>query len=176
MLGCVCVALLLHILRNPLAMNHDVAALLQMSKMMVQGATPYLDFNCFNPPMIIYMGMVPALLAQLLSVHIIPVFTLLVFLLAVWSTLTIWYLLYKAQPATGILGSTLIPLFFMGLTFVFPMHQSEKKEGRIEEHEEVLSLSELVVKVGNLEDECQAHEKKRDQSAPQYAGCGLGLV
>ena len=118
-LGCLIVGLFLLIVTRPLVMNHDAAALLQMSKMLLEGAVAYVDFNCFNPPLIIYLGVIPSFLARLLSVHIIPAFLMVVLLVAVWSTLTIWYLQKRARPSSGWIESALVPALYLGLTFLY---------------------------------------------------------
>ncbi|MGO9567905.1 MAG: hypothetical protein ACLP5H_10220 [Desulfomonilaceae bacterium] len=83
----VILALLSLIMLNPMHINKDCMIYLEMGKMLVQGKLPYVDFGEVNPPLIIYLSAIPALMAKLLPLNIILIFLLLVWGLVVWSTL-----------------------------------------------------------------------------------------
>lgn len=69
---------------RPLLVFADQSVYLAMGKLLLQGQVPYLDFFDFNPPLIMYLSMVPNLAADWLSLPL-P----LVFNLFVWLTLLV---------------------------------------------------------------------------------------
>lgn len=52
---------------NPLAIGCDTAMYLQCGQFLKEGLLPYVDFQDLNPPLIMYLGLLPALLAPLLG-------------------------------------------------------------------------------------------------------------
>jgi hypothetical protein len=67
--------------------NHDAALYLDCGIRLASGQRPYVDFLDLNPPLIMYLSVLPALLARALSIHVIVAFHLLVFALALASAL-----------------------------------------------------------------------------------------
>jgi hypothetical protein len=65
--------------------NHDVAYCLYGADLLFQGKTLYIDWTDINPPLIYYLGLFPALVSRILSVHLIFAFSLSVFALFTWS-------------------------------------------------------------------------------------------
>lgn len=82
----VVLALLALIVLNPMHVNKDCLVYLEMGEMLVQGKLPHVDFGDVNPPLIIYLSAIPALMAKLLPLNKILIFLLLVWGLVVWST------------------------------------------------------------------------------------------
>ncbi|MEW6237054.1 MAG: hypothetical protein AB1656_16845 [Candidatus Omnitrophota bacterium] len=70
--------LFLSILCLPYRVNQDCAIFLQCGMNLLEGKKPYIDFVDINPPLIMYLNIVPAGAAQLLHLHIFPVFQILV--------------------------------------------------------------------------------------------------
>jgi len=84
------------IIHNPFRISHDCAGILQTTQMIIlDGKRPYTDIELINPPLIFYLNSIPVLIAHFFSVSIISVFSLLVFGLTIWSTLTIRHLLSR---------------------------------------------------------------------------------
>jgi hypothetical protein len=72
-----------------------------MAARVLEGEVPYVDFIETNPPLIIYLNIVPAYLAGLLGMGKILAFTLGVHFLAVLTTCELAYLLSKLRPQLG---------------------------------------------------------------------------
>ena len=81
--------ILLYLVAHPLQIDHDCAAYLVEASRLLDGDIPYVDFVELNPPMAIYLNVIPAIIARLLPIHIIFAFLLSVFSLILWSTWTI---------------------------------------------------------------------------------------
>ena len=79
--------LLLEIFLNPYKIHYDCAMHLEAGRMMLQGKVLYLDFYDANPPLICYLNIIPALIAQFFSLKAPLAFSLFVFLLVVATTL-----------------------------------------------------------------------------------------
>ncbi|MEN8158910.1 MAG: hypothetical protein ABFS41_02430 [Myxococcota bacterium] len=78
--------LLVWIVYHPFRVNHDCAYLLEGAAKVLAGESLYVDFVDSNPPMIIYLNMIPAWAGKTLSVNPILPFSLSVFALVAWST------------------------------------------------------------------------------------------
>jgi hypothetical protein len=78
--------LLVWIVHHPVRINHDCAYLLEGAAKILEGQSLYLDFVDSNPPMIVYLNMIPAWVAKTLSVNPILPFSLSVFGLVAGST------------------------------------------------------------------------------------------
>jgi hypothetical protein len=81
----------------PLRANHDVAFFLYGGDLLLHGKTLYIDWSDFNPPLIFYLGVIPALVSKVLSIHVIFAFSLLVFALVTWSAVCIRRQLMHAE-------------------------------------------------------------------------------
>ncbi len=110
LLALVWVTIFLFIMVQPLRVSQDAALELQTAQLMLEGKAPYVDYFHIDPPLIIYLSAIPVFLAGLFSVNVIPVFSLLVWVLIIWSTLTIRRLLLKvATPYSQVdLGMLLL--------------------------------------------------------------------
>lgn len=84
----------------PQRVNHDCAQYLQMAGMLLDGGVPYCDFVDTNPPLIIYLNVVPAALARTFGVSPIVVFHGLVIALVLVTGIEIYPLL--RQPRLGL--------------------------------------------------------------------------
>lgn len=93
--GLVLALMLASIIITPLRINQDAALFLIAGRLILEGNTPYVDFIELNPPLIYYFNVIPNFVARLLAVNAIPVFTLIVFGLIIWSILTSYQLLTR---------------------------------------------------------------------------------
>jgi hypothetical protein len=64
---------------EPLMVNHDVGLHLDAGRMILEGGRPYVDFIDTNPPLIMYVSVLPALMARTGAIHIIPAFHIFAF-------------------------------------------------------------------------------------------------
>ncbi len=92
------VLLLIEICLNPFKIHYDNAMHLEASRMMLQGKVLYLDFYDANPPLICYLNIIPALMAQFFSLKAPLAFSLFVFFLVVVTTLMTYACL---KPVAG---------------------------------------------------------------------------
>jgi hypothetical protein len=83
---------------DPLAILHDQALYIECGRRIALGQLPYRDFFDINPPLIMYLNAVPALLARMAGVNPVPVFTIALALLSGWSA---WAAVRIAQPLIG---------------------------------------------------------------------------
>ncbi len=84
-LGCIVATMV----RFPLAINGDDALIMSYAQRILDGQTPYVDFYEINPPLIMYLSIVPVWIAGQVGQHPIVVFNVLVLGVCVWSTLSI---------------------------------------------------------------------------------------
>lgn len=82
-LGFMMAASAFHALTKPLDISLDCALLLQCGQLMLEGQRLYVDIIEINPPMIMYLSMIPAGLAKLSASYLAPFF-----IFCIW-TLTI---------------------------------------------------------------------------------------
>lgn len=61
---------LLHYILSPLAIAGDTAMYLQCGQLLWQGQLPYIDFLDLNPPLIMYISMIPALMSKLFAFNL----------------------------------------------------------------------------------------------------------
>jgi hypothetical protein len=61
---------LLHYVLSPLAIAGDTAMYLQCGQLLWQGQLPYVDFLDLNPPLIMYISMIPALMSKLGGINL----------------------------------------------------------------------------------------------------------
>ena len=87
------------IMRYPLRINHDCALYLQTGGLLIEGNLPYVDFFDTNPPLIMYLNMVPALFAKILLINPVQAFGLFVWALCLFSTIAAGRLLRSIRPA-----------------------------------------------------------------------------
>jgi hypothetical protein len=89
----VLLAVLLRFLIDPRRINDDAALYLTTGQLILKGRMPYVDFVDINPPLIMYLNVVPAAIARWLSLSPIVVLNVLVWSLVVGSTMLIRHVL-----------------------------------------------------------------------------------
>ena len=72
---------------EPLALHHDPALYMECGIRLLGGQLPYDDFFDLNPPLIMYLNVPVAWVAELATVNPLPVFTVAVTLV---SAVTAW--------------------------------------------------------------------------------------
>lgn len=112
-------AMLLHIIARPLDINHDAALLLHAGQLVIDGKIPYVGIVDVNPPMIMYLNALPAQIARMLSVNVIPVFSLSVWLIAVVSSLSLRTILLSAKVKRS--EAEIIAVLWFSLSLMFRM-------------------------------------------------------
>ncbi len=100
--------------RHPDHVNHDVALYLYTGKLILAGARPYVDFVEINPPLVMYLSTLPALVAQLFSTTSIVAFDVIwLAALALSMAATIRYApraINHLHPVTAIAGAAALAL------------------------------------------------------------------
>jgi hypothetical protein len=96
------------LLLDPLAINHDAAACLQVGDLLLAGRALYVDISASNPPLIYYLNVIPAALARSLGWPLAPTFLFGVWLLTVLSVIATGRLVAKAFGA-GSVHAGLVP-------------------------------------------------------------------
>lgn len=89
----------LSLLIFPLTIHQDCAMYLETGRLLLEGKIPYVDFVDINPPLIMYLNVIPAFLARFVPVHRILVFDACVLLLAIWSSWQTRRLLERSRLA-----------------------------------------------------------------------------
>jgi hypothetical protein len=79
----------------------DCAMYLYTGELILDGQVPYVDFVEVNPPLVMYVSVIPVAIARLLGVAPIVVFNVLVSLLAVWGALALVRYLPRVLPQLG---------------------------------------------------------------------------
>jgi len=74
---------------DPLRVNYDVAVAISIARLLLKGATPYVDYVNLNPPLIHYLHVVPAWVAERLAIHPIITFSWLVMGLTAWTLIAV---------------------------------------------------------------------------------------
>ena len=98
---------------QPQKASHDVALYLQCGNLLLSGELPYVDIMDTNPPMIMYLNVIPAYLASLTHVSVIYLFLLLVFGLLVFSAVSLKRLLLRSPLAVNLLLVETIVIFWI---------------------------------------------------------------
>jgi hypothetical protein len=94
--------LLLQIVYHPFRVNHDCAYLLEGAAKILEGGTLYVDFVDSNPPMILYLNVIPVLIAKALAIQPILPFSLAVFCLVAGSTWIVHRLARRLPGASAV--------------------------------------------------------------------------
>jgi len=97
----VLVVLVAAVLLSPLRINHDCAVYLQCGELLLDGKLPYVDFIDTNPPLIMYLNVLPAIVARGLHVNPVAVFSLLVVALVALSAAALFAQLRRATPTAA---------------------------------------------------------------------------
>ncbi|MBN1680242.1 MAG: hypothetical protein JW966_08110 [Anaerolineae bacterium] len=101
---------LFFLLAEPLEINHDAAIYTRTGQYILQGKIPYVDYVEINFPLIHYINVPPAFVADMLSVNIIPVFKVMVYMITLWTVGLSWYLMKTFTGSSQALIVNSIPL------------------------------------------------------------------
>ena len=107
---------------TPQRINHDCAYYLQMAEALLDGSLPYCDFVDTNPPLIIYLNVVPVLIARTLGISAIVAFQGSIIALLALSSLEIYRLLTKPRSGLHEAGRSLVLLTWIILYFSVDSH------------------------------------------------------
>ncbi|MDX1986866.1 MAG: hypothetical protein SFV17_09265 [Candidatus Obscuribacter sp.] len=80
---------------HPLSISADQSVYVQSGVLLLQGKVPYLDFFDFNPPLIIYLNVIPVLVARAFALPLPMGLNMTVMTFHVFSTLFSAFLLYR---------------------------------------------------------------------------------
>jgi len=103
---------------TPQRIDQDCALFLQQAELLLDGAIPYCDFADTNTPLIIYLDILPVVLARTFGVSAITTFDGLVIALLAVSGLEIYFLLRQRRLTLPEAGRGLVLLTWMALYFV----------------------------------------------------------
>jgi hypothetical protein len=120
--------LLLQVVYHPFRVNHDCAYLLEGATKILEGGTLYLDFVDSNPPMILYLNMIPALVAKALETHPILPFSLGVFCLVAGSTWAVRRLAGRLPGASAVDVDVLAALWVLAAFLVWRNNDFGQRE------------------------------------------------
>jgi hypothetical protein len=82
----------------PMQIHHDPASYLEFAGALLAGKVPYVDFSDLNPPLIMYLSVIPCAFAQWTGMHVIIAFKLFVLAVSLASFGTIYWLISKHLP------------------------------------------------------------------------------
>lgn len=100
---------------HPLLTYPDQAAYLQMAELIANGKLPYIDFFEWNPPLIMYLNLIPLMLSKMLHVPVIAVFNYSVIALCAFSAFT--SLLFASRYMSKQQLTVFLPLLFAATYF-----------------------------------------------------------
>lgn len=100
---------------HPLSISADQSVYVQSAVLLLQGKIPYLDFFDFNPPLIIYLNVIPVLVARALALPLPLGLNMTVMVFHVFSTLFSAFLLYRygGQCRSAVRMVELLPVVAM---------------------------------------------------------------
>src|SRR5262249_44547895 len=104
-----------YVLRAPPDIHHDCAMYLQSGQMLLDGAVPYVDVVEINPPLIMYLNVLPALAAWLTGWPPIPAFFACVLALVGWS---VWQVYAEVQLLIGRAAAMIVAISWLGFNLV----------------------------------------------------------
>lgn len=111
---------LLQVLTHPWDINHDAALYVHCGQLLLAGMRPYVDFIDLNPPLIMYLNVIPALVAKLTAANPILCYQLFVFALLVASISGTRFVLRRARPELSESALGLSILMWIGFSaFLF---------------------------------------------------------
>jgi hypothetical protein len=108
--------------KTPQRINHDCALYLQQAEMLLDGAVPYCDFADTNPPLIMYLNVLPVALARTLGLPVIVTFQAFVLALLALSAPEIYFLLARPRVGLGPSRRGWVLLAWMALYFLIDLH------------------------------------------------------
>jgi hypothetical protein len=109
---------LLGVWQAPQRINSNSALSLQQAELLLDGAVPYCDFVDTNPPLLIYLSLLPVMLSRTFDVSTIIAFGMMVLSLLVVSGLEIHFLLRQRRLSLPAAGRGLVLLTWLALYFV----------------------------------------------------------
>jgi hypothetical protein len=109
---------------DPYRINPDCAFYLEGARRLLEGGQPYIDWMDINPPLILYLNLIPATISRYTSVNIIIVFHALVFILILWSIMSIREALLNSGFKIDRLQVGLVLAFWIGLNLL-AYHQND---------------------------------------------------
>ncbi|HMX47169.1 MAG TPA: hypothetical protein PLC15_01480 [Candidatus Obscuribacter sp.] len=104
---------------HPLSISADQSVYVQSGLLLLQGKVPYLDFFDFNPPLIVYLNVIPVLVARALALPLPMGLNMTVMTLNVISTLFSAFILYRyaAQCRPAVRLVEMLPVLAMYAAF-----------------------------------------------------------
>jgi|GEM_PF-322694 len=100
---------------HPLLVWTDQSVYLEIAEMILQGKVPYVDVFDFNPPLIMYLNLIPVMVAKFLRVTDALGLSLTVIVLNAVSCIVAAWLVYKNRAVTA-------PLPLFALIFFFALY------------------------------------------------------
>ncbi len=116
------------ILARPQRLNHDCALYLQTGELLLRGQRTYVDFRDVNPPMIMYLNVIPALVCRFSPLPPATTFNLLVWILAVWSAWQTRRLLRLAGADWERAGSAVVAGLALAQLWVLAVNEWGQRE------------------------------------------------
>lgn len=110
-------------------LNHDAGALLQFADRMVGGERLYLDLIDINPPMVIWLDMIPAALSRMMGVSLPS--ALVGFLLAMFAGVLVFAWMIARQTLDSVCNATLLKIIAPVTLFcvlVYPAYSFAQRE------------------------------------------------
>jgi hypothetical protein len=95
----VLLGVLASLLASPSRINADSAMYLQIGELLLHGQRPYVDFLDINPPMVMYLNVIPAALARISPFPTITTFNLLIWVLVAGTLAQTWWLIRRVPQA-----------------------------------------------------------------------------
>lgn len=126
--ACFVAAKLFLIIRYPLQIHHDCALLLQQGQLILDGWVPYVSFIEVNPPLIMYLNVLPAFLARSLGLNALPTFSFLVLILAVWSATSIYKSLRLLDRKNDTQSAVVVFATYLGITLLVVGNEFGQRE------------------------------------------------
>jgi len=83
--ACVIAWIGVYLLFEPLRVNRDAAIYLELGQYVLDGKLPYLDYYEINFPLIHFLSVIPVAVAQVLSINPVPILTICVLVLTIWT-------------------------------------------------------------------------------------------
>ena len=122
-------AIIALIIAFPLTVSHDAALFLDTGNLILNGKQPYADFDEINFPLVMYVHAVPDAIARVLGVNPIPVFSVMVLVLAIGSVWGIRCILERRFEGAAPVSWRMIPVFIAFYTlFLFLTERYGQRE------------------------------------------------
>lgn len=122
---------LVQVLTHPWDINHDAALYVHCGQLLLAGMRPYVDFVDLNPPLIMYLNVIPAFASKITTVGPILCYQLFVFALLIGSIFGIRHVLRSARPQIAEPAVALTLLVWIGFS-AFSFRPTEMDWGQRE--------------------------------------------